>query len=247
MFGPGREREGYIEEGIFYKSLHPSELTRLDSIRNQLEVAANRGFVPRILSVNDTKEGRKLLGMSVVEGPTLFQFAFRDSGNQRLTCSFAIELASLFEGCYGLGIIHEDPNISNIMYNPENRRFTFVDIDSMAPRQDESMAYCVRDFCDALNMAWLKENTYTTGALEILEDIGELEELMPENWPAFQAERERRPYDMGVFMEYSREPLESLYKARSIDSYLDPKIKEFVLKGINPNTTPDSFDELRSN
>lgn len=218
------------------------------------EKAGNAGISPNLLAValsNDPK-GRGAYILEHVNGFTLRDFP-EERDDLKFSVGFAQNLGYLFRAAYSQRLLHTDAHNQNIMYDTDMEKCVFVDITSFIEVDREfEMKKVVNDFGELLLSTYLGDNPF-----EHMEEFYRLEEddthytfSTSEFIPGMQKiQQQMKKEESGIrqpFWENSRAPILFLLHRKGVLNKIDPVIREFMLRAINPKTCPENFDELFS-
>lgn len=230
----------------------------IKSLLPHLEKLENLGLVVQTVAIRKTGSQVDVL-MERVNGFELGSIS-EEYHDYRFSIDLAKKTAVLFQGFFEAGYYHSDPHSGNIMYDQKRGKCVAVDLDSLVTHEnnDISIKQYVQDFSDLMIGLWLgKDGGRTTEIIESLLYREELKQYMNGLWEDFIGKIS--PYKQvfkdedffyssngadPTFREYSYIIMRNLIKARGLDAKIDPVVKDFILRGLNPATCPESFDEI---
>lgn len=217
-----------------------------------LEKLEDLGLVAQTVAIRKTRRKVYVL-MERVNGFELASFPKEHEG-YKFSLDLAKKAASLFQGFFEAGYYHADPHSHNIMYDQVKSRCVAVDLDSIEVKgNDISLKDYIQDYSELMLEVYL--GNHPLCILDELLSKGELQSYMPEGWEEFNIELEgykrKGPsgdtYDAEIFdllRVYSHQPTSKLIHERRMGSRIHPVIGDFVLRGLNPTTCPENFDEI---
>lgn len=238
----------------FVKTFKPTSWMEIKWILPHLERLERAGLVAETVAIREEEEKvsiymEKVNGYDVNSLPdTLKEY--------KMSLLFAQRLAGLFQGFCEIGYYHDDPNGGNVMYDILKDRIVAVDLDSIVINKgDIPLRKYVRDFCYLLSEIYL--GFHPIDEMVVLLSRGELANYMPTTWEEFSKndpqkmledwERNGVDQDFADLLEmFSYEPTWKLLEEVDLIDELNPQIVNFILRGLNPATCPESFDQIFS-
>lgn len=212
----------------------------VEFILPHLQRLEDRGLVPQTVAL---KRGRKYLHvyMERVNGFELASFPKKHK-DYKFSVDIAQKTASLFQGFFDAGYYHDDPHGSNIMYDTVGNRCVAVDLNSIETNSDHQIPLkkYINDY--ARLMATLYLGNYPLDVAVQLLDEGELRQKVVEY---------RKISDSLTVFDFILESsdlddleLSELMRNDKLTSRINPIVRGFVLRGLDPSTAPDSFEEI---
>lgn len=250
---PASKLQPEINREAFVKSF-VGEGRRIKRILTYLQELENKGLVPDTVGLRKEPKERKIyLYMERVNGFALKSFSPEDA-DYRLPLDLAQKVASLFKGFYDAGYYHTDPHYGNIMYDQVNSRCVAVDLDSIRSNKNNHIPLkrYVQDFAELMTSIYLGDKVEFV--LGNLLRKGEVQRYLDDEWEEFNREIgaykhkgvEGDFYDSranGVLRQYSYKLVSKLISDR-VGCKINPVVKDFVLRGLNPSTAAKNFDEV---
>ena len=241
-----------IDRTAFIKDFEKTDWRYVESLLPHLEKLEDLGLVAQTVAIRETGSKVYIL-MERVNGFELGSIP-EEYEDYRFSVDLAKKAASLFHRFFEAGYYHDDPHSQNIMYDQVKSRCIAVDLDSIIVKDDDiSLKDYVEDYSELMLDVYLGNNPLET--LDELFSKGELQQYMPEDWEEFnrKAEGYKRQYPSGeiydagicdLFRVYSYQLVSKLMQEKGIYSKLYPVVREFVLRGLNPSTAPENFDDI---
>lgn len=210
-----------------------------------LEKLEDLGLVAQTVAIRKTRSKVYLL-MERVNGFELASFP-KEYKDYKFSVDLAKKAARLFQGFFEAGYYHTDPHSQNIMYDQVKSRCVAVDLDSVVvTANDIALKDYVHDYSKLLSDIYLGDSPAYM-AHDMLEK-GELQNYMGEEWDEFR--KKIGSYNslkyLSVHTFYRNLPQLTLLlmKIKNVDSRIHPVIRDFILRGLNPATCPENFDEI---
>ena len=222
------------------------EWTYVEPLLPHLQKLEDKGLVPQTLGFRRTRENVRLV-MERVNGFELSSIP-KEYEDYRFSVDLAKKTAALFQGFFEAGYYHADPHSQNIMYDQIKGRCVAVDLDSIEVKgNNTSLKDYVQGYSKLLSDIYLGDSPadMTHNMLE----KGELQNYMGEEWDEFKKalsscnNLEFLSVDTLIYRNLPQLTL-LLMKIKNIDSKIHPVIKDFILRGLNPASCPESFDEI---
>ena len=139
------------------------------------------------------------------------------------------------------------------MYDKDMEKFLYVDITSVIEIDREfEMKKVVNDFGELLLSTYLGDDPfeYMEEFYRLVEDDTHYTFSTSEFIPGMQKiQQQMKKEESDIrqpFWENSRAPVLFLLHRKGVLNKIDPVIREFMLRAINPKTCPENFDELFS-
>lgn len=225
----------------------------VEALLPHLEKLENLGLVAQTVAIRKTSSKLSVL-MERVNGFELGSF-LEEYEDYRFSIDLAKKTAALFQGFFEAGYYHEDPHSGNIMYDQKRGKCVAVDLGSVVVKGDDiSLKDYIQNYSELMLEVYLVDRPLDT--LEELLSNGEMQSYMPEGWEEFNIKSEsykrKLPsgyycYDVGILdllRAYSYQLISKLMQEKGIDSKIHPAVREFILRGLNPATCPENFNEI---
>jgi hypothetical protein len=206
-----------VDRTAFIKEFKENDNWRyIESLLPHLEKLEDLGLVAQTVAIRKTGSKVSVL-MELVNGFELASIP-EEYEDYRFSIDLAKKTAALFQGFFESGYYHEDSHSGNIMYDQKRGKCVAVDLDSVAVKgNDTSLKDYVQDYSKLMLGVYLG-----TSALDALEDL------------LLKGGLQLSPITL----------VSKLMQEKGIYSKLHPAVREFVLRGLNPSTAPENFDEI---
>lgn len=226
------------KQAFLKKSDDPTILwdhARNEALVQKLETA---GLIPEVLmlTLNPSKKEYQVV-MEKVEGHTLADIP-PELDEFKYSVEFAQELAKTFVRLEDTGIYHLDIHSENVMYDTNNKRFVFVDVEELDNEHHPTSDY-VADYCRVLIDAYC--------GIDILASPGEIRGLAEEsdNASLMAFSEEYRDEDNAVLGFDRPQAVFDLADATGVRERANPHILNFLSESMsNKDAKSSSFDKL---
>ena len=208
-----------------------------------LEKLAQKGLIPEPLLLRAGRKNfylytERVNGFNVESFPRRLYYI-------KFSNEFAVQLAKLCQGFYDNGAYHEDLHEGNVMYDLDRKRPVAVDLDSIVPMRSEELATYVDDFSELLTTIFLGYNYY-----DVAQTYSYDNSECPDLFKRITDRMEEKLHTEGDYTysqfrdEFAAQVVDYFFVKEGIPNRVDARIIDFILRSMDPRTSPQSFDEI---
>jgi hypothetical protein len=239
-FNDRAEKSGRLPDGNFFTYSLKQMTNALDPVRDRLSNLADAGYAPHIVNIEGV-DGYPLYSkiiMKYAPGVLLEEFV-QQNPEQAHSNEMAKKVADLFIAMEQAGVGHIDYGPHNIIYDTDRDQCVVIDFETMIPIETRP-SFTIFSGADTIFSMHFGQ-TFTQ-IFEEMEELGQLQSLIPNSYEEFVKLFEENPYNIRAFFYFAEEFITNLYQSQCPN--VDPDLVQFVIDAIQPDTQIRDFSRV---